>query len=104
MPFVHICAADLPLEPDVLHKYCNRVRAAAGGGSIFISAVEELPLGVQDASIELLAGSQRGHHTSVGVRLISGTTVPLLDRVAAGTFSKQLFYRLNVIHLSLREQ
>jgi len=33
------------------------------------------------------------------VRLISGTTVSLLDRFAAGTFSEQLFYRLNIIHL-----
>jgi transcriptional regulator of acetoin/glycerol metabolism len=33
------------------------------------------------------------------VRLISGTTTSLLDRVAAGTFSERLFYRLNIIHL-----
>jgi hypothetical protein len=28
-----------------------------------------------------------------------GTTVSLLDQVAAGTFSERLFYRLNIIHL-----
>lgn len=25
----------------------------------------------------------------------------LLDRIAAGTFSEQLFYRLNIIHLTV---
>jgi DNA-binding NtrC family response regulator len=30
----------------------------------------------------------------------SGTTVSLLDRIAAGTFSERVFYRLNIIHLS----
>ena len=30
---------------------------------------------------------------------MSGTTVSLLDRVASGTFSDRLFYRLNTIHL-----
>src|SRR5688500_9832153 len=33
------------------------------------------------------------------VRLISGTTVSRVGRVAAGTFSERLFYRLNIIHL-----
>jgi DNA-binding NtrC family response regulator len=37
------------------------------------------------------------------VRLIFGTTVSLLDRVTAGTFSDRLFYRLNVIHLTARD-
>jgi DNA-binding NtrC family response regulator len=32
-------------------------------------------------------------------RLVSGSTVSLLQRVLAGTFSAQLFYRLNVIHV-----
>lgn len=38
------------------------------------------------------------------VRVVACTTEPLLDRVLKGTFDDRLFYRLNVIHLNLREQ
>jgi DNA-binding NtrC family response regulator len=58
-----------------------------------------MPAIVQDALIDMLAGLQSARRPSAAVRLISGTTVSLLERVAAGTFSDQLFYRLNTIHL-----
>ena len=98
-PFVHTCAGDLPVEPKVLKEYCTSVVAAAAGGSLLISAVEEMPPAVQDALSELLAGLGFARRPSAAVRLISGTTVPLQDRVAAGSFSERLFYRLNIIHL-----
>jgi DNA-binding NtrC family response regulator len=66
---------------------------------MLINAVEEMPWVVQNALIELLAGFELTRRPSAAVRLISGTTVSLVDRVAAGTFSEQLFYRLNIIHL-----
>jgi two-component system, NtrC family, response regulator PilR len=98
-PFVHVCAGELPVERDVLTAYCTSVRAAAAGGSLLISAVEEMPPAVQDALIELLAGPESAPGTCAEVRLISGTSVSLVDRVAAGAFSDRLFYRLNIIHL-----
>ena len=52
-----------------------------------------------DLRIDLLGGLQSARMSSAAARLISGTTVSLLDRVAAGTFSERLFYRLNIIHL-----
>jgi transcriptional regulator of aromatic amino acid metabolism len=98
-PFLYTCAGDLPADPDVLRKYCASVLAAAAGGSVLINAVEELPPILQDVLIELLDGRELAPHPSAAVRLISGTTVSLLDRVTAGTFSDRLFYRLNIIHL-----
>jgi DNA-binding NtrC family response regulator len=100
-PFVHTSAGDLPVDPVVLKEYCTSVLAAAAGGSVLISAVEEMPRAVQDRLIELLAGPEFAPGTSIRVRLISGTTVSLLDRIADGTFSEQLFYRLNIIHLAV---
>src|SRR5581483_8234424 len=64
-----------------------------------ISLVEEMPQTVQDTLIELLDGLEFTRRPCDAVRLISGTTVSLLDRIAAGTFSDRLFYRLNIIHL-----
>jgi DNA-binding NtrC family response regulator len=69
------------------------------GGSVLVSAVEEMPAAVQEALIDLLAGLESTRRPSAAVRLISGTTVSLLDRVAAGTFSERLFYQLNIIHV-----
>lgn len=101
LPFVQTSADDLPVDPAVLKEYCTSVLAAAAGGSVLISAVEEMPPAVQDTLSELLLGPEFARGTSTGARLISGTTVSLLDRIAAGTFSEQLFYRLNIIHLTV---
>jgi DNA-binding NtrC family response regulator len=60
-----------------------------------------MPATVQDAMIDLLGGLESARVPSAMARLISGTTVSLLDRVAAGTFSERLFYRLNIIHLTV---
>jgi DNA-binding NtrC family response regulator len=98
-PFVHTWARDLPVEPERLKEYCMNVLAAAAGGSVLVSAVEEMPPAVQDALSDLLAALEFTRSPSAKVRLISGTTVSLLDRVAAGTFSGRLFYRLNILHL-----
>ena len=98
-PFLQLWAADFPVEPQALREYCSSVLDRAAGGSLLIDAVEAMPPTVQDRLIELLAELEFMRRPSEAVRLISGTTVSLLDRVAAGTFSDQLFYRLNVIHL-----
>ena len=98
-PFVMTCAGELPVGAQVLNDDCVRLLDAAAGGSVLISAVEEMPPIVQEALSDLLAGLESVRRPSAAVRLISGTTVSLLDRVAAGRFSDRLFYRLNIIHL-----
>jgi DNA-binding NtrC family response regulator len=49
--------------------------------------------------VDVFAELEFARASSRPVRLMSGTTVSLLDRVASGTFSDRLFYRLNTIHL-----
>jgi DNA-binding NtrC family response regulator len=98
-PFLHLWACDFPIEPEVLREYCGSVLDRAAGGSLLIDGVQEMPSTVQDTLIELLAGLEFSRRPRDAVRLISGTTVSLFERVAAGTFSEQLFYRLNIIHL-----
>ena len=98
-PFVITSAAELPVGPQALREDCVRFLDAAAGGSVLVSAVEEMPAAVQEAFVDLLAGLESARKPSAAVRLISGTTVSLLDRIAAGSFSERLFYRLNIIHL-----
>ena len=99
LPFVVTSAGGLPVGARALRKDCVRFLDAAAEGSVLLRAVEEMPSVVQEAFIDLLAELESARRPSAAVRLISGTTVSLLDRVAAGTFSERLFYRLNIIHL-----
>jgi hypothetical protein len=98
-PFVQTWAVEFPVGPDPLKEYCAGLLDSAAGGSLLVNAVEEMPASVQDAMIDLLRDLESARAPSDTAQLISGTTVPLLDRVAAGTFSERLCYRLNVIHL-----
>lgn len=102
-PFVITSARELPVGARALRDGCGRFLDAAAGGSVLLSAVEEMPATVQEALIDLLAGLDAAPRPFGAVRLIAGTTVSLLDRVAAGTFSERLFYRLNTIHVVAAE-
>ena len=84
---------------------------AAHGGTLFLDEVADLPLAMQ---VKLLRAIQEKRVRKVGapaedavdVRIISATHQNLKERVAAGLFRQDLFYRLDVIELrmpSLRE-
>lgn len=98
-PLVCVSAAALPGDSTVLEGTCANLLDAASGGSLLITNVEEMPAVVQDSVIETFAGLQAARDPFAAVRLLAGTTVSLRDRIANGTFSERLFYRLNVIHI-----
>lgn len=99
LPFVQTSACDLPIDRRILRAICSGLLESAAGGTLLIHDVEEMPTIVQDMLIELLADLEAARAPRPLVRVISGTTVSLLDRIASGTFSNRLFYRLNTIHL-----
>jgi DNA-binding NtrC family response regulator len=78
----------------------------ASGGTLFLDEVSELPL---NAQVKLLRALQEGTVEAVGgrkpvkvdVRIISATNSKLLDRVKAGQFREDLFYRLHVLPLTI---
>ena len=100
-PFVHTRAAEFPVGTTALREFCIHFLTAADGGSVLISAIEEMPASVQGTLMALLQRLEAEGVPSGAVRLISGTTVSLMERVTAGMFSAPLFYRLNMIHLNM---
>ena len=79
----------------------------ANRGSVFLDEVGEMSLRMQGLLLRFLengeiqrVGSDRTH-TRVDVRIIAATNRVLMDSVAAKTFREDLYYRLNVIHITV---
>jgi DNA-binding NtrC family response regulator len=98
-PFVRVSAAALPITAAMLTKTCASLLEAATGGSLLLTDVEDMPAIVQYRLIDTLVELQSAREPSAAVRLIAGTTTSLCQRIADGTFSERLFYRLNLIHI-----
>jgi DNA-binding NtrC family response regulator len=103
LSFVQASAAALPVEPRAFLETCAGLIEAAAGGTLLLTGVEEMPAFAQERFIETLAHQQDARNPSVTVRLIAGTTVCLRQRIADGAFSERLFYRLNVIHVAVKD-
>src|SRR3990170_1686772 len=76
----------------------------ANGGTLFLDEIGELPLMLQTKLLRFL---QEGELRRLGdtevrkvnVRIVAATARDLEQEVSAGTFRKDLFYRLNVIRI-----
>ena len=85
---------------------------AANGGTLFLDEIAELPLNmqvkllrvIQEKAVRAIGASQE---SPVDVRILSASHKNLVDLVAKGSFREDLYYRINVIELtipSLRER
>ncbi|MBF0144653.1 MAG: sigma-54-dependent Fis family transcriptional regulator [Magnetococcales bacterium] len=79
---------------------------SASGGTLFLDEISELPLTIQPKLLRLLENNEcqmvgRSDAVMVDVRIIAATNANLMDRVRAGLFRSDLFFRLNVVPLEL---
>lgn len=79
---------------------------AANGGTLFLDEIGDMPLALQSRLLRVLAercvtpvGALESR--PVDIHLISATHAPLADRVNAGEFREDLYYRLNAAVLKL---
>jgi DNA-binding NtrC family response regulator len=92
--FVSLSCAALAGDADVLRE---GVVDAADRGTLFLDGIEELPIAAQDRLLSLLS---RGELLA-DVRVVAGTALDLRERVRAGTFREELFYRLRSIEIRI---
>jgi two-component system nitrogen regulation response regulator GlnG len=78
----------------------------AAGGTLFLDEIGDMPM---EAQTRLLRVLQSGEFTTVGgartiradVRIVAATNRDLATQVRAGLFREDLFYRLNVVPITL---
>jgi transcriptional regulator with PAS, ATPase and Fis domain len=78
----------------------------ADGGTLFLDEIGDMPLGLQSKLLRVLQdqefeplGSNR--IIRVDVRILAATSRNLVAMAAEGSFRKDLFYRLNVLNITL---
>lgn len=77
--------------------------ARAGGGTLFVDALEQLRGWPQRRLLRLMEGDASGAAPGVGlqpaVRVVAGAGLSLWDEVVSHDISKRLFYRVNTIRI-----
>ncbi|WP_022660380.1 sigma-54-dependent transcriptional regulator [Paucidesulfovibrio longus] len=75
---------------------------AAGGGSILLDEIGDIPMSVQTKLLRVLQEREvrpvgANGTTRIDVRILATTNQNLEERITAGLFREDLFYRLNVL-------
>ncbi len=78
----------------------------AEGGTVFLDEVDHLPPETQVRMVRLLTQNEiqplgAAHSYRIDVRLLSACNSKLVEKLASGDFREDLYYRLNVVQLTI---
>ena len=78
----------------------------ANGGTLFLDEVGEMPVDTQIKLLRVLEGRKitrvgSNDEVDVNVRLVAATNADLKESVASGKFREDLYFRLNVVRITL---
>lgn len=78
----------------------------ASGGTLFLDEIGEMPMAQQTALLRVLETKKisrvgGGEEIPVDIRLVCATNKDLMEECRAGRFRKDLYYRINIIHLDI---
>jgi transcriptional regulator with PAS, ATPase and Fis domain len=79
---------------------------SANGGTLFLDEIGELPLSIQSKFLRFLEHGEcqplgKNSIDKIDTRIIAATNRDLLAEVKAGRFRQDLYYRLNIVPLTL---
>lgn len=99
--FGHVRGAFTGAHKDKIGRF-----EAADGGTLFLDEIGEIPLHLQAKLLRVLEYKEFERVGESGAirtdaRIVAATNVDLKERVSQGTFRKDLFYRIGMIHLHL---
>jgi len=98
-PFVHVhCGETEGLGERLADP--SGLFAQARGGTIFLEEIGEMPKAAQDSLLAALKGLS-GETEGADVRLIASSAMDLGELARKGTLRSELFYRLEVLKISL---
>jgi DNA-binding NtrC family response regulator len=81
---------------DAMGTFHQGLLQTANNGTLLIQEIENIPAPAQAQLLRFIENTTtRGNN----VRLMTATSVHLLERVHTGSFRDDLFYRLNTVHL-----
>jgi len=105
-PFVVVnCASviDENLE-EILFQHDGLIYQASGG-TLYLEEISDLPEGAQKKLLSVIDSGRLPNHSAskgeLGVRFMCSTSKCLKSMMTAGEFSKDLYYRVNVVELKI---
>jgi len=95
-PFLTVNCAGIP--DSLLESALFGLLETAKGGTILLDEIGEMSLRLQTLLLQFL---EDGELRRVGVRVLSTSNRPLMERIASKDFREDLYYTLNVIHIAV---
>jgi DNA-binding NtrC family response regulator len=88
------------------HRPSEGLLVAAGGGTVFLDEIGELPLDLQAKLLRALQEKEvrplgGNHAVPIKARVLAATHQNLQEMVEQGRFRRDLYYRLNVVKITL---